>query len=113
VLSDLDSYARQIAIQDPGSLPARVLRGEHLQQSLFIGNGEVTLLRGFGLSRIWELARSHMMICFILAMLSSFVELALWVCSLDKLQVSLAVVLLLGIIVLPPFFVFMYLFVGK
>jgi len=31
----------------------------------------------------------------------------------DILQVSLSVVLLLGIIVLPPFFVFMYLFVGK
>ena len=106
VLSDLNSRARQAAIQDPESFPARVLRGEHLQQSLFIGNREITLLRGFGLSGIWELARSHMMICFIMGMLSSFVELSLWV-------YITGVPFRLGIIVLPPFFVFMYLFVCK
>jgi hypothetical protein len=113
MLSDLESYARQTAIQDPGSLPARVLRGEHLQESLFIGNGEVMLLRGFGLGRKWELARSHMMICFIMSMLSSFVEVALWIWSLEIVQVSIALIVPLGLIVLPPFLVFIYLFVGK
>lgn len=113
VLSDLNSYARQTAIQDPESLPARALRGEHLHQSLFIGKGEAILLRGFGLGRIWELARSHMMSCFIMGMLSSFIEIALWVWSLDVFQVSLAIAFPLGLVVLPPIFVFMYLFVGK
>ena len=113
VLSDLSSYARQTAIQDPESLPARALRGEHLHQSLFIGNGESILLRGFGLGRIWELARGHMMVCFIMGMVSSFVEVTLWVWSLDVFHVSLAMIFPLGLVVLPPFFVFMYLFVGK
>jgi hypothetical protein len=113
MLSDLASYARQTAIQDPDSLPAKVLRGEHVQESLFIGDGEVVLLRGFGLGRIWELARSHMMICFIMGMLSSFVEVALWAWSLEIIPVSIAVVVPLGVIVLPPFLVFVYLFVGK
>ena len=113
VLSDLNSYALQTAIKDPESLPARVLRGEHLQQSLFTGSGEVTLLRGFGLGRIWELTRSHMILCFIMGMLSSFIEIALWVWSLDTSQVSLAIPLPLRLIVLPPLFVFMYLFVSR
>jgi len=113
VLSDLNSYARQTAIQDPESLPAKVLRGEHLQQSLFTGNGEATLLRGFGLGRIWELTRSHMLVCFIMGMVSSFVEVALWVWSLGVFQVSLAIMIPLGLIVLPLLFVFIYLFVGK
>jgi len=113
VLSDLNSYARQTAIQDPESLPAKALRGEHLQLSLFTGNGEANLLRGFGLGRGWELTRSHMLVCFIMGMVSSFVEIALWVWSLDVFQVSLAIMIPLGLIVLPPFFVFMYLFVGK
>jgi hypothetical protein len=113
MLSDLHSYARQTAIQDPESLPARALRGEHLQESLFIGNGEIILLRGFGLGRIWELARGHMVLCFIMGMLCSFAEIALWVWSLEVIQVSIAVAVPLGMIVLPPFFVFMYLFVGK
>jgi hypothetical protein len=113
VLSDLSSYARHTAIHDPESLPARALRGEHLQQSLFTGRGEVTLLRGFGLGRIWELSRSHMIVCFILGMVCSFVEIALWVWSLDVFQVSVAITVPLALIVLPPFFVFMYLFIGK
>jgi len=105
VLSDLNTLARQTALQDPESLPAQVLRGEHLQQSLFTGNGEATLLRGFGLGRIWELTRSHMMVCFIMGMISSFVEITLWEWSLDVFQVSLAISLPLGLIVLPPLFV--------
>ena len=113
VLSDLNSYARQTAILDPESLPAKVLRGDHLQESLFTGNGEVTLLRGFGLGKIWELARNHMMICFIMGMLSSFVEIVLWVWYLEVIQVSIALVVPIGLVVLPPFFVFIYLFVGK
>ena len=113
MLSDLNSYARQTAIQDPESLPAKAIRGEHLQQSLFTGNGEATLLRSFGLGRIWELTRSHMLVCFIMGMVSSFVEIALWAWSLDVFQVSLAIMILLGLIVLPLLFVFMYLFVGR
>jgi len=113
MLSGLNTYTRQTAIQDPESLPAKALRGEHLQQSLFTGNGEATLLRGFGLGRIWELTRSHMSACFIMGMVSSFVEIALWIWSLDVFQVSLAIIILLGLIVLPPFFVFMYRFVGR
>jgi len=113
VLSDLNSYALRTAIQDPDSLPARALRGEHLRESLFIGNGEVTLLRGFGLGRVWELARSHMMICFIMGMLSSFIEVALWVWCLETSHVSIALAVPLGLVVLPPFFAFVYLFLGK
>jgi hypothetical protein len=113
MLSDLDSSARQTAIEDLGSLPAKVLRGEHLPGSLLTGTGEVALLRGFGLGRVWELARSHMMICFTMGMLSSFVEIALWVWSLEVIQLSIAVVVTLVLIVLPLFLVFMRLFVGK
>jgi len=113
VLSDLNSYARQTAILDPESLPAKALRGDHLQESLFTGNGEVTLLRGFGLGKIWELARNHMMICFIMGMLSSFVEIVLWVWYLEVIEVSIALVVPISLVVLPPFFVFIYLFVGK
>ena len=53
------------------------------------------------------------MSCFIMGTLSSFIEIALWVWSLDVFQVSLAIAFPLGLVVLPPFFVFMYLFVGK
>jgi hypothetical protein len=77
-LSDLNSYARQTAIQDLESLPARALRGD-LQQPLFTGNGEVTPLGGFGLGRILKLAWRHMRECFIKGTRSSFVEIALWV----------------------------------
>jgi hypothetical protein len=113
MLSDLGSYARQAAIQDARSLPAKALRGEYLQESLFTGDGEIVLLRGFGLGRVWELARSHMMICFILGTLSSFVEIALWVWHLESIEVSIGLVIPLGLIVLPPIFIFLYLFVGK
>jgi len=54
-----------------------------------------------------------MLVCFILGMVSSFVEVALWVWSLDVFQVSLAIMIPLGLIVLPLLFVFIYLFVGK
>jgi hypothetical protein len=113
MLSDLASYARQKAVEDLESLPAKVLRGEQLQESLFIGYGEVVLLRGFGLGRTWELVRGHMMICFIMGMLCSFVEIALWVWSLELIQVSIAILVPFSLIVLPPFLVFVYLFVGK
>ena len=113
VLSDLNSYALQTAVQDRESLPARALRGEHLHESLFLVNGEVTLLEKFGLGRIWELARSNMTICFIMGMVSSFVEIAQWAWSLENIQVFIAVFIPLGLIALPPFFVSMSLFVGK
>jgi len=113
MLSDLPSYARETAIQDPESLPAKALYGEDVADVLSGGNSDTILLRKFGLGRTWEFTRSHVMICFTMGCFCSFVTIGLWVWSLEVLRVSIAVLVPFALIVLPPFLVFLYLFIGK
>ena len=113
ILSDLPRYAREIAIQDPESLPAKAMHGEDLAETLSGGNGDTTLLRKFGLGRTWECMKGHMMICFVMGCFCSFITIGLWAWSLEALRVAIAVLVLLVIIVLPPFLVFLFLFFGQ
>jgi len=113
MLSDLPSYARQAAIHDPESLPAKTLYWEDVAESLSSGNSDIMLLRKFGLGRTWEFTRSHVVICFTMGCFCSFVTIGLWVWSLEVLRISIAVLVPLALIVLPPFLVFLHLFIGK
>jgi hypothetical protein len=113
MLSDLPSYAREIAIKDPESLPAKAMYGEDLPVTLSGGSGDTILLRKFGLGRKWEFVRGHMMICFIMGCLCSFITIGLWAWSLEAPRVAIAVSAPLALIVLPPFLVFLLLFIGR
>jgi hypothetical protein len=113
MLSDLPGYAREMAIHLPESLPAKAMRGDDFGESLLVEDTDTILLRRFGLGRTWEFTKGHMIICFILGCLCSFVTVGLWAWSLEVIRVSVAVLIPLALIALPPFLVFLYLFIGK
>ena len=81
MLSDLPSYARETAIQDSVSLPAKDLYGEDAAESLSGGSSDTILLRKFGLGRTWEFTRIYVMICFTMGCFCSLVTIGLWVWS--------------------------------
>jgi len=111
-LSDLPSYAREIAIQDPQSLPAKAMYEEDQAVTPSGGNGDPTLLRAFGLGRTWEFMRSHMIICFVVGCFCSFITIGLCFWSVEARGVAIAVSVPFGLIVLPPFLGFLLLFLG-
>jgi hypothetical protein len=113
MLSDLPTYARETAIRDPESLPAKAMYGKDVPVPLSGGNGDTTLLRKFGLGRKWEFVRGHMMACFILGCLCSFITIGLWAWSLEAPKVAIAVLVQLALIAFPPFLVFILLFIGQ
>ena len=113
MLSDLPSYAREIAIQDPESLPAKAMHEEDHAVTLSGGNGDTTLLRTFGLGRTWEFMKGHMIVCFVMGCFCSFITIGLCVWSVEALRVAIAVLVLLGLVVLPPFLGFLLLFLGQ
>jgi len=86
MLSDLPSYARKIAIQDPESLPAKAMYEEDHAATLSSGIGDTTLLRRFGLGRTWECMKGHMIICFVVGCFCSFITIGLWVWSVEALR---------------------------
>ena len=110
MLSDLPSEARKRAIQDPGSLPAKAMYEDDQAVTLSSGNGDMILLRKFGLGRTWEFMRVYMIICFLLGCFCSFITIGLCVWSVEALRVAIAVSVILGLIVLPLFVGFLLLF---
>jgi len=88
MLSDLPSYARETAIQDPKLLPAKAWYGKDAAESLSSENSDTNLLRKFGLGRTWESTRNHVMICFTMGCFCSFITIGLWVWSLEVLSTA-------------------------
>jgi hypothetical protein len=107
LLSDFTGTARNVALYDADSLPARVLRGIKLDRSLLGGRAETELLREFGMSAIWNFARSQMLLTFLAGSLCSFVSFGLWGWHFEDRVVSIAVMIPFALVSVPSALVFL------
>ena len=100
ILSDISTHARTKAT-DPKSLPGEVLREMPLVDQFLGAQREDELLKEFGVNPVWGFAKVHMLLCFVLGALCTFIDIGIWVRKQESNGLSIGVLLFLGIVGLP------------
>ena len=78
--SHIPGRGRMLAMENPKSLPHRVYQqGEDVPLHLLIDTAESDLLQAWGMRGRWDACTIHMVLCFYLGFLCSFISLALWI----------------------------------
>jgi len=62
---------------------------------------EDELLEEFGVNPIWGLAKVHMLLCFVLGALCTFIDIGIWVRKRESNELSIGILLVLGLVGLP------------
>ncbi|CCA74916.1 hypothetical protein PIIN_08886 [Serendipita indica DSM 11827] len=92
----LPSRGLTMALEQPDSLPHRVYqKGANIPVELLVDIAEYDLLCSWGLQRRWNACAVHMVFCFYLGFICSFISLTLWVWAAEvELGIAPAALLL-------------------
>ena len=100
IFSDISTHARTRAI-NPDLLPGKVLREKFIDTYYLRVENEEELLREFGMNPVCRQARLHMLWCFVLGALCTFIDIGIWACTKETISLRIAILVFLGIVGLP------------
>ena len=82
-------------------MPAQVLRDKCIEIIYLTVEKEGELLREFGINPIFGQAKRHMIRCFVLGTLCTFIGIGIWAWQKETLGLTVAILVILGVVGLP------------
>jgi hypothetical protein len=78
-----------------------MLREERIENKYLEVENEEELLEEFGMNPVWTQAKLHMLWCFVLGALCTFIDVGIWARKEETNNLSIGILVCLGVVGLP------------